>query len=74
MSATPRLAFAGLESTGDADFKADAGSGSTPLNGALSIETVAAATPSPAIFWAISPPNEWPITTGAWSSSAIASR
>jgi len=55
---TPRPTFAGFANTGAADFNDEAGSGSTPLNGALSIETVTAATPSPAIFCAMSPPKE----------------
>ena len=40
-TALPRLP--GLDSTGPADLSAETGSGSTPLNGALSIATVTAA-------------------------------
>lgn len=40
VSNTPRPGFAGFARTGAEDFSDDAGSGSTPLNGALSMETV----------------------------------
>ena len=61
VSGTARLRFAGLSSTGDADFSAEIGSGSTPRNGAGSIATDAAARPRPARICVSSPPNEWPI-------------
>ncbi len=46
MSGTARPWFAGLPSTGNADFSAEIGSGSTPRNGAGSIATDAADEPA----------------------------
>ena len=63
-----------VEMTGAADFRADAGSGRTPRNGAGSIATVTAEDPVPAILWAMSPPKECPTTAGLMVSWPIASR
>ena len=46
----------------------------TPLIGAGSIATAAAARSWPSSRWAISPPNEWPITIGFASSALIDAR
>lgn len=48
----------GFPSTGDADFSAENGKGSTPRKGAGLIAIVTAATPSPASICAMSPPKE----------------
>ena len=61
MSGTARLMFAGLPSTGNADFSEEIGSGSTPRNGAGSIATDAAESPRPATICVSRPPKEWPI-------------
>ena len=66
--------LAGLPRTGAADFSALIGSGRTPLNGALSMDTVAKEAPSPAIFSEISPPKECPMTAGFFVSREMASR
>jgi hypothetical protein len=60
--------LAGLPSTGDADFRAEIGRGSTPRNGAGSIATDAAARPRPARIWVSRPPKEWPMIAGFWAS------
>ena len=62
------MRLAGLRRTGLADFSAEIGSGRTPRNGAGSIATDTADSPRPARIWVSRPPNEWPITTGFWSS------
>jgi hypothetical protein len=51
-------------STGQPDLIDDAGSGSTPRNGAGEIATVAADSPRPASICTINPPNECPTTAG----------
>ena len=66
-----RCRFAGLPSTGHADFKAENGNGSTPRNGAGLMATVADDSPRPATICASRPPNEWPITTGLRTSPWI---
>ena len=73
MSGTARLRLSGLPSTGEDDFSAEIGSGSTPRNGAESIATEAAARPRPARICVSSPPNEWPTTAGLRSSLPITS-
>src|SRR5207237_9425335 len=55
---TARFRLAGLLRTGQADFNAENGSGSTPRKGAGSMATVAAARPRPARICARSPPKE----------------
>jgi hypothetical protein len=45
-----RLRLAGLPRTGDADFSAEKGSGSTPREGAWSMATVAPDRPRPAMI------------------------
>src|SRR5207237_7238049 len=72
VSGTARLMLAGLPSTGEADFSADNGRGSTPRNGAGSIATVAAERPRPATICASRPPKECPITAGFFRSRPIA--
>ena len=64
MSGTARPWFAGLPSTGDADFSAEIGNGSTPRNGAGSMATDAADSPRPARICVSRPPNEWPTIDG----------
>ena len=72
------LRLAGLRNTGAPDFNAlngnGNGNGSTPLIGALSMATVAAAAPLSAIFCTISPPKECPITAGFLLSPEITAR
>ena len=68
------LRLAGLRNTGAPDFNALNGNGSTPLIGALSMATVAAAAPLSAIFCTISPPKECPITAGFLLSPEITAR
>jgi len=68
-----RLRLAGLPITGDADFNAENGSGSTPRKGAGSIATETAERPRPATIWVSSPPNECPITAGFFFSWPITS-
>jgi len=70
--ALPR--FVGFPRTGAEDLSALSGSGRTPLNGALSIDTVANDAPSPAILREMSPPKEWPMTAGFFISREMASR
>ena len=72
MSGTARLMFAGLPRTGNADFSAEIGSGSTPRNGAGSTATDAAERPRPAMICVSSPPKEWPITAGFLESCPMA--
>src|SRR3954452_8134126 len=61
---TERRAFAGLPRTGEPALSAETGRVRPPRPVPGSIETVATDPPSPAIFWAMSPPNEWPMTAG----------
>ena len=44
------------------------GRGSTPRKGAGSMATDTAARPRPARIWVSSPPVEWPMIAGFWSS------
>src|SRR5713101_1780223 len=62
-----------VASTGDADFSAESGRGSTPRNGAASMATVTAATPASATICAMRPPKEWPMTAGFLLSWPMAS-
>ena len=73
LSITARRGCAGWRAPATAAFSAETGSGSTPRNGAGSMATDAAASPSPASFWVIRPPNECPMTTGLRCSSPITS-
>jgi hypothetical protein len=52
-----------LPSTGNADFSAEMGSGSTPRKGAGSTATDTAERPRPAMICVSSPPKEWPTRT-----------
>src|SRR6267143_862076 len=75
VSGIARLRFAGLPSTGHADFSAVSGSGSTPRKGPGSIATVAEATPRPESICTSRPPKEWPMTAGfLFSPRMIASK
>jgi len=60
VSETDRFRFAGLPKTGNAARSCAGGSTSTPLIGAGSIATAAAARSWPSRLWAIRPPNECP--------------
>ena len=62
-----------MRQTTELDPAEDSGTGSTPLTGAGSIATAASASPRPSRIWAISPPNECPITIGLRSSAVITS-
>jgi hypothetical protein len=56
--------FPGFFRAGNATRSAERGTGSTPLIGAASIATPAAAKPSPSSFSTMRPPNECPMTIG----------
>ena len=58
-------------SAGAATFKLESGTRLMPLGAAGSIATVARPMPCPSRIWAISPPNEWPMTIGGSGSSAM---
>ena len=68
----PCSLFYGLLSTTEATLSAEGGSARTPLIGAGSIATAAAASPWARRRWTMSPPNEWPIASGFVSSPPIA--
>ncbi len=73
MSETVRFLFAGLPSTGKPERSCENGSVFTPLMGAGSIATAAIAKSLASSSWAMSPPNECPMTIGLVSSVSMKS-
>ena len=63
----------GWESTGQALRSWAGGSTKFPLNCAGEMATQARLKPMPCSRWAISPPKEWPMTTGGEDSPAMIS-
>ena len=64
-------AFAGFVRTGAAALRALRGSGRTPREGAGEIAHVADDKPRPARIWTRTPPKEWPMIAGFWSSLSM---